>query len=272
LKNQNNDEHLKNHISQLQNFITEKFSANNNIILLANVKQLTQLAHYNLTYLHNSDSALMALTFAQNQLDQIISSDFRLENLRGLVASSIASLKALPHIDIAATLAKLHDLQVKIPQLPLLSTAIPVTTITNATTNGPEEKKWIGAIQDSFKSFRQLIVIRRLDKPIEPLLPEAELQYLQHNLQLLLQQAQWALLHDEPAIYQSSLQQFQESVQTNFASDSVITQTIMQTINQLKKIDFPTFPLNLNAILEVLYTIKATPPTAMTTANQKETS
>ena len=46
----------------------------------------------------------------------------------------------------------------------------------------------------------------------------------------------------------------------------------MQTINQLKKIDFPTFPLNLNAILEVLYTIKATPPTAMTTANQKETS
>jgi uroporphyrin-3 C-methyltransferase len=230
LKNQNNDEHLKNHISQLQNFITEKFSANNNIILLANVKQLTQLAHYNLTYLHNSDSALMALTFAQNQLDQIISSDFRLENLRGLVASSIASLKALPHIDIAATLAKLHDLQVKIPQLPLLSTAIPVTTITNATTNGPEEKKWIGAIQDSFKSFRQLIVISRLDKPIEPLLPEAELQYLQHNLQLLLQQAQWALLHDEPAIYQSSLQQFQESVQTNFASDSVITQTIMQTI------------------------------------------
>ena len=103
-------------------------------------------------------------------------------------------------------------------------------------------------------------------------MPEAELQYLQHNLQLLLQQAQWALLHDEPAIYQSSLQQFQESVQTNFASDSVITQTIMQTINQLKKIDFPTFPLNLNAILEVLYTIKATPPTAMTTANQKETS
>ncbi len=274
LQNQNNDENLQNHVSQLQNFIAEKFSANNNIVLLANIKQLIQLAHYNLTYLHNSDSALTALTLAQNQLDQIISPDFRLENLRSLVASSIASLKTLPHIDLAATLAQLHDLQMKIPQLPLLSTAIPVATMANATTNSPEEKKWIRAIQDSLKSFRQLIVIRRLDKPIEPLLPEAELQYLQHNLQLLLQQAQWALLHDESAIYQSSLQQFQENVQTNFASDSIITQTIMQTINQLKKIDLPTSPLNLNPILEVLSavektsTIKATPPTA----NQKETS
>jgi hypothetical protein len=48
----------------------------------------------------------------------------------------------------------------------------------------------------------------------------------------------------------------------------------MQTINQLKKIDLSTSPLNLNPILEVLSaiektsTIKATPPTA----NQKETS
>lgn len=275
LRNQNNYEHLKNHISQLQNFIAEKFSANNNIVLLANIKQLIQLAHYNLSYLHNSDSALMALTLAQNQLDQIISPDFRLENLRGLIASYIANLKALPSIDLAATLAQLNDLQIKIPQLSLLSTPpIPVATIPNITTTGPTEKKWIRAIQDSLKSFRQLIVIRRLDKPIEPLLPEAELQYLQHNLQLLLQQAQWALLHNESAIYQSSLQQFKENMQTNFVCDSVTT----QTINQLKKIDVPTSPLDLNPILEALSviektsTIKATPPTTMTTVNQKEAS
>jgi uroporphyrin-3 C-methyltransferase len=133
-------------------------------------------------------------------------------------------------------------------------------------------------MQDSLKSFRQLIVIRRLDKPIEPLLPEAELQYLQHNLQLLLQQAQWALLHNASAIYQSSLQQFQENLPKNFISDSATSQTIIQTINQLKKIDFPTSPLDLNPILEALSaieetsTIKATPPTTITTVNQKEAS
>jgi uncharacterized protein HemX len=138
LQSQDNYEQLQNHISQLQSFIAQKFSANNNIVLLANIKQLIQLAHYNLIYLHNSDSALMALTLAQNQLNQIISPDFRLENLRGLVASSIASLKALPPINLAATLTRLHDLQMQIPQLPLLSaTTIPVATMTNATTTGP---------------------------------------------------------------------------------------------------------------------------------------
>lgn len=279
LQNQNNDEQLQNHIIQLQGFITKKFSANNNRVLLANVKQLIQNAHYSLTYLHHSNSALMALTLAQNQLDQIISPDFRLEKLRGLVAGYIASLKTLPHIDLAATLAQLHDIQMQIPQLPLLSaTTIPVATMTNATTTDSTEKKWIRTMQDNLKSFRQLIVIRHLNRPIEPLLPEAELQYLQHNLQLLLQQAQWALLHNESAIYQSSLQQFQQNLPANFVSDSAISQTMMQTIKQLQKIDLSTFSLDLNPILEALSaiektsTIKAMPPTSMTTVNQKETS
>ncbi len=279
LQNQNNYEHLQNHISQLQSFIAEKFSANNSTVLLTNVKELIQLAHYNLSYLHNSDSALVALTLAQNQLDQIISPDFRLENLRGLVASSIASLKKLPRIDLAAILAQLHDLQMKVPQLSLLSDTIPAAAITNDTATSPVEKKWTHALQASLKNFRQLIVIRRLDKPIEPLLPEAELQYLQHNLQLLLQQAQWALLHNESAIYQSSLQQFQENVQANFGPNSITTQTIVQTINQLKKIDLSTSPLDLNPILEALSAIektstikKAIASTAMTSINQKGTS
>jgi uncharacterized protein HemX len=279
LQNQNNYERLQNHISQLQNFIAEKFSADNNKVLIANIKQLIQQAHYNLTYLHNSESALIALTLAQDQLNQIISPDFRLEKLRGLVANYIASLKALPPINLAATLAQLDDLQMQIPQLPLLSaTIIPVVTVANTTTTAPTEKKWLHAMQDSLKSFRQLIVIRHLDKPIEPLLPEAELQYLQHNLQLLLQQAQWALLHNEFAIYQSSLQQFQQNLPANFASDSATSQTMIQTIKQLQKIVFPTFSLDFNPILETLSamektaTIKVMPPTGMTTVNQKEAS
>jgi uncharacterized protein HemX len=153
-----------------------------------------------------------------------------------------------------------------------------VVTVANTTTTAPTEKKWLHAMQDSLKSFRQLIVIRHLDKPIEPLLPEAELQYLQHNLQLLLQQAQWALLHNEFAIYQSSLQQFQQNLPANFASDSATSQTMIQTIKQLQKIVFPTFSLDFNPILETLSamektaTIKVMPPTGMTTVNQKEAS
>lgn len=267
---QSKHEQVKKHIAQLQSFIQQKFSSNNNTVFLDNVSQLIQLAHYNLIYLHNTDSALQALTLANNQLAEIKSPDLRLEDLRRLLTSYIAKLKAFPRIDLMTALSRLHALQLQILELPLLTTSLKV----NPTTASNTESKWVRAIQDSLNSFRKLIVIRRLDKPIKPLLPEAEQQYLQLNLQLLLQQAQWALLHNEPAIYQSSLQQVQEAIQTNFVSDSTITQASLQGIEELKKIDLQT-PLDLSPILQIVTTTQKTPinlqPTTMPiTVNQKE--
>ena len=135
------------------------------------------------------------------------------------------------------------------------------------------ENKWIRMLQNSLDSFRQLIVIRRLNKPIEPLLPEREQQYLQHNLILLLQQAQWALIHHEAIIYQSSLLEIQENIKDHFASNSPITQTVMQSITQLKQIDLQTPSVDLNPLLEAISIIIKTPTnTPVVTANQKEPS
>ncbi len=275
-QNQADGKNLQQHIAQLQNFIEQKFSANDNAILLANVKQLIQLAQYNLVYFHDTDNALSALTLADKQLGTIISPDIRLENLHQLLTQYLTRLKALPHIDLATTLGQIQTLKAQITQLPLLTISNSATAKPDVTTSNSSENKWIRMLQNSLNSFRQLIVIRRLNKPIEPLLPEKEQQYLQHNLILLLQQAQWALIHHEATIYQSSLQEIQENIKDHFASGSPITQTAIQNIEQLKQIDLQTPSLDLNPLLEAISIIKKTPTntnvTPVVTANQKEPS
>ena len=274
-KDQTDDKNRQQHIAQLQNFIEQKFSANDNAILLANVNQLIQLAQYNLVYFHDTDNALSALTLADKQLSTIISPDIRLENLHQLLTQYLTNLKALPHIDLTTTLTQIQALKRQITQLPLLPASNSAIPKPDVAASSLSENKWIRRLQNSLDRFRQLIVIRHLNKPIEPLLPEREQQYLQHNLILLLQQAQWALIHHEAIIYQSSLQEIQENIKDHFASNSPITQTVIQSITQLKQIDLHTLSVDLNPLLEAIPIIKKpTHPNVapVVTANQKEPS
>lgn len=272
-----NDKNRQQQIFQLQNFIEQKLSSNDNTILLANVNQLIQLAQYNLVYFHDADNAVSALMQADQQLSTIISPDIRLEHLHQLLTQYLTTLKALPHIDLATILAQLQAVKLQITQLPLipiLNSSIPSNP--EVMNSNPQENKWLHALKNSFDNFRQLIIIRRLNKPIEPLLPETEQQYLQHNLLLLLQQAQWALIHHEPTIYQSSLQEIQESLKEHFAMNSPSTQTVLQTITQLKQINLQTPALDLNPLFEAISIMKKTPsnivPPPVTSGNPKESS
>lgn len=272
-KNQVESKNLQQHVAQLQHFIEEKFSANDNAILLANVNQLIQLAQYNLIYFHDIDNALSALTLADKQLGAVISPDIRLGNLRQLLNQYLTRLKTFPHTDLSVTLGQLRTLKIRLTQLPLLPTTIPATSNAESAVSNPLENKWLRTLQNSLDSFKQLIVIRRLNKPITPLLPEKEQQFLQHNLLVLLQQAEWALIHHEANVYQSSLQEIQENINDHFVPGSPITQAAIQTITQLKQIDLQTPPLDLNQLLEAISMIKtSSKPSTVATANQKEPS
>lgn len=276
-QNQANDKNRQQQILQLQNFIEQKLSSNDNAILLANVNQLIQLAQYNLVYFHDTNNSVSALTLADQQLSTIISPDIRLERLHQLLTQYLTNLKDLPPIDLTTILAQLQSLKLQITQLPLLPTLnSPKLTNPEVVNSNSSENKWLGTLKNSFDHFRQLIIIRRLNKPIEPLLPETEQQYLQHNLLLLLQQAQWALIHHESTIYQSSLQEIQENLRDHFATNSPSTQTVLQSINQLKKVNLQTPALDLNPLLEAISVIKKTPSninaTPVTSGNPKETS
>jgi uroporphyrin-III C-methyltransferase len=274
-QNQMENKKLQQYIIALQNFIAKKISTDDNAIWLTNVNQLIQLAQYNLSYFHDTDNALSALILADKQLAAIIKPDTRLEKIRQLLTQNLTQLKTLPHSNLSNILIQLQTLKMQISQLPLLAKNNSIVPNSNSVASHSSENKWLSMLKNSLNNFRNLVIIRRWNKPIEPLLPEKELQFLQHNLLLLLQQAQWALIHHEAAIYQASLQEILETIKDHFSPDASITQTAIQNINQLKQIDLQTPALDLNPLLEVILNIQKTrndPNFTITTANQKEAS
>ena len=258
---------LQKNLTQIQDIIQKKFSPNDTIAQLSEVKQLIQLAHYNLIYLRDPSSALSALHLADKQLAELNSPPVALDTLRNLLAQNIANLNALPHLDLSSALTQLNALQIQATQLPLLNNE---STVKEASPNAKtSEKKWLNAIEASLHSFQQLIVIRHLDKPIQPLLPEAQQQVLQHNLQFLLQQAQWALLHQQQTIYQASLLQAKKAIQQHFAENSSVVQAMIQRLNELEKINLqPSLP-DLTSTLQAVNAIRQT-LSSHTPAAQKE--
>lgn len=255
---------------QIQRVIQKNFSFNSNLIPLNEAKKLIQLANYNLVYLRDQNSALFTLNLANKQLSELSNSSFSLETLQNLLSQTIAKLNALPHLDLSNRLAQLNSLQAQIAELPLLSATLATKEIANFQPQTSSEKKWINAIQTSLHNFQQLIVIRHLDKPIKPLLPQIQQQYLQQNLQLLLQQAQWALLHNQQTIYQSSLQQAKEAIQLYFVEKSSATQTIIEQISKLQKIDLAAILPDLNPTLDAIDSLIKT--AGNTSTDPKETS
>ena len=260
-QNQTKYQELQKSVIQIQNFIQKKLSSNAAQIQISNIHQLIQQAQEDLLYLHDLNSALAALKLANKRLTELPSLSIP-KSLHSLLIQNITSLKALPQLDISNALAQLNVLQAQVIQLPLTNT-IPILNKETANNTTPAThlgKKWLSAFQSILHHLQQLIVIRHLDKPIEHLLPKAQQQYLQHNLQLLLQQAQWALLQRQQTIYQNNLQQIKEAIQQHFLATSSPAQTVIQTINELEKINLQPILPDLTPTLAAIASFEKTIP------------
>jgi uroporphyrin-III C-methyltransferase len=249
---------LQQNFIQLQNALQKKFPVNTDIVRINEARQLIQLAYYNLTYLQDATSALSSLNLAKQQLSELINPATALLTLRQQLAENIASLSALPHFDLNNVLAKLDDLQKLVIQLPLQGATLTPQKEISPSTSQTLVNKWITAIQSSLHHLLQLIVIRHLDAPIEPLLPQVQQQYLVHNLQLLFQEAGWALLHNQPVPYQANLQRAKEAIRHYFVVNTEKTQAALQTLNELEKINTQTVFPDLTPTLQTIDSLSKT--------------
>lgn len=268
-KNKEQFSQYQNNLVQLQALIQKNISPDKNLIQVNEAKYLIQLANYNLLYLSDQNSALSALNLAEKKLANLSQVSVSTESLHNLLTQNIATLNALPLLDLNKTLGELNALKTQLAALPLLASAPTAKEIVNSQAQSNPEKNWIKAMQASLNSFKELIVIRRLDKPIEPLLPQIQQQYLKQDLQLLFEQAQWALLHHHQEIYNASLQQAKKNIQQYYAEQSPDAQTIMQHIDQLNTINIqpvlPDLSPTLQAVDDLIVTIASKP------TDQKET-
>jgi uroporphyrin-3 C-methyltransferase len=154
--------------------------------------------------------------------------------LRQALALKIMAIKSQAPLDKLKLVTQLNSVANSIASLPL-AVKVPGKSRGEATT-----------------TLLKLIVIRHHDEPIKALLTSEALQAIQQNIQLLLQQAAWAIVQRDQAIYQTSLQGAARWVSQYFDTDASATKNVLATLKSLQTITVAPKPVPLDDLLTVL--------------------
>jgi len=185
--------------------------------LLAEAEYLIRLANQRLITERNTKNATSLLVTADGILRDLDEVD--LLPVRKALAKSITALRSTQMVDREGLYLQLSALSEQLVNLPLMAPELDeevsadVDAEVSEANNGSIPEKWRETLYQSFnealESASDLIRVRRRDAPLEPLPSVEEDQQLRHNLAILLEQAQMALLREEQAIYQASLEKAQ---------------------------------------------------------------
>lgn len=222
---------------------------------IAEAKYLVDLANYQMTFIKDVPAAISLLQTADQQIASI--NDPSLTPIRQLTANYIANLQAIPKIDYAGLLIRITALQTQVNRLPTLG--LPKATVMDSNEDN-QTSPLRRAIHDSWVTLQKIIVIRKDDIGIQPLLSPEQQTYLQQNLQLILQQAQWAALRNQQDVYMGSLKQAYTWILRYFAKNNPATQAYLKALNDLMQINVqPQLP-DLSPLVKAMQQV-ATPQT-----------
>ena len=219
--------------------------------LLAEAEYLARLAKQRLQTERNTKSPLALLESVDAILQQI--DEPNLIEVRGAVAADITALRLVNDIDKQGVYVELNALAASIKKLQIMEVDQPLELVTeNTQQNTPQE---VGVLDKFLADFSGLIRVRERQSPIEPILERAEEQTVRQNLQMMLEQAQLALLREEQVIYQQSLVKAQEYLQRFFkvtASAEGISQRLQRLADTNIIQQLPSIHSSLEAVQNLL--------------------
>lgn len=230
--------------------------------ILAEIDYLLRLASQRLVVDRDSEVAVGLLTSADELLRDL--DDSELYTLREAIVNDLAALRSIRKVDRTGLYLRLAALQQGIAELPLerYEPDLGQTQIRNGTTS-PGRETWWQKSRDTlsvvWSHLDDYIRIYRRDEPLQPLLSPDEESYLRLNLNLMLEQAQVALLRAQPEIYQASLAKAASWVQSYFVDDGRRA-VILQDIEDLQSAEVVQSTADLAASLQAMREVLSARP------------
>ncbi len=207
--------------------------------ILSDTLYLVRLADYQTSINHNAKTAITLLKTADQRLASLDNPHY--QPVRQVIAKNIMQLQALPKIDVGGMVARLTALSEQTQGLQLVQPKIVGNKMHPLVMH--DQSSWKKALHGTWHSLRDLIVVRKLNQPMAPLLTQDQKVNLNLHMAALLQQAQWAVLHRNQQVYQLSLAQTQDMVNRYFIINQAATKAVLANLQQLVKINVaPTYP------------------------------
>lgn len=223
---------------------------------LAEAQYLLRLANQRVLMEQRPEGALTLMRSADKVLAEL--DDVSLYKLRQTIAQDIAKLEAVPKLDVEGTYLRLAALIHQTSELPTLSLEqqrqLPqlLQEITPEAVDETLKQDIQSAFGRAMSSLENLVVIQQHDRPVEPLLSPEQGHYLRQNLQLLLEQAQLALLRQQQSIYETSLTRSIELLTRFFDTDNSATAALNSALEQLKTLQVAPQMPSISSSLEAL--------------------
>ena len=211
--------------------------------LLAEAEYLIKLASHRLLLEHDVKTAIIAMEGANTRLAEV--GDPSLLKVRKQISKDIQKLKSVPTIDIAGISLALSSLVQTVEKLPL-QVPDPDAIRQRIDDRTPEKRKledWQSFFVAIWNDLKNLVVIRKHESPVQPMLNADQQFFLVQNLQLRLEQARLALLQGETGVYQERLQEIEKWIPLYFDTKHQLTKSTLDTIAKLRKQDItPELP------------------------------
>jgi uroporphyrin-3 C-methyltransferase len=223
---------------------------------LSEAQYLLRLANQRVLMEQRPEGALTLMRSADKVLAEL--DDVSLYKLRQTIAQDIAKLEAVPKLDVEGTYLRLAALINQTSELPTLSLEqqrqLPqlLQEITPEAVDETLKQDIQSAFGRAMSSLENLVVIQQHDRPVEPLLSPEQGHYLRQNLQLLLEQAQLALLRQQQSIYETSLTRSIELLTRFFDTENSATAALNSALEQLKTLQVAPQMPSISSSLEAL--------------------
>lgn len=227
--------------------------------LLAEAEYLLRIANQRLMIEKDIQGALAALESADEVLAE--SDDIGVYPVRQQLAKEILALKGISGVDRTGLYLKLEAAIDSVSQLTntaLIHDRAPdfVGAIddamkaddSNGETPGPIEQAW----HTVKNTLSEVVVVRRLDEPVKPLLSPDQSAYARLNLQLMLEEAEMAVLRGHQQLYERALAKANIALETWYDSTNPRVEALTRTLDELaqKNVD-PKLP-DISRSLELL--------------------
>ena len=216
---------------------------------LAEIEQILTVASQQLQLAGNVQAALLGLQTAEGRLARSDRPQFI--PLRRVLNRDIERLKAAPNLDIAGMALRLDNLIASVDTLPLQfdeRTQSPPKPAGSTGANGV----WARVLTEVWDEMKQLVRIRKVDRPDAALLSPTQAYFLRENLQLRLLNARQALLARDPTRFRTDLETARIWMTRYYDTRAKSTANALASLKQLAassiNVELPTIADSLAAV------------------------
>ncbi|HBF93205.1 MAG TPA: hypothetical protein DDX13_06025 [Marinobacter adhaerens] len=216
--------------------------------LLAEAEYLLRIANQRLMIEKDIRGAMSALEAADEVLNE--SDDIGVYPVRQQLAREILALKGLTGVDrtgLYLTLEAAIDSIHQLTDQALISENAPgfVVNAAQGESAGTDEEP--GAVVQAWNKVKatlmQVVVVRRMDEPVKPLLSPDQSAYARLNLQLMLEEAEMAVLRGNQPLYERALTKARTTIDDWYNASNPRVTALSETLAELagKNVD-PELP------------------------------